>query len=362
MPPCAAFFMAAVFVKDLSMNRFFISIFSIWHAALYLLLTMLFVGCEKQPIQFTGKTMGASYHVTVVDLPETKNAKSMGRDIAEILADAHARMTTYESISELGRFNEAPINEWQSVSPLLYSAIKISMDVAKSTNGDFDPTVLPLVILWGFGPGEHHDRVPDDAEIAALKKHIGYRYLELDNAKDLRARKTQPIKIDLSGIGHGYGADLVADYLDKNGVKNYLAEVAGEMRTKGHRADGKFWRIAIEKPVDMQGEVFQGLEPSDMGLATSGDYRNFFMKDGVRYSHTIDPESGRPVKHALASVTVLDKSAARADALATAIMVMGPDKGRSFANKKHVPAYFIVRDGKAFRGFFSDAFKPFMKL
>jgi thiamine biosynthesis lipoprotein len=356
MPPCAAFFMPGNNVCFLMIHKYR---FNYFFCISIIFSVLLLSACEKQPYQFTGKTMGSTYHVTVLDIPKGQSAKNIEHDIELILVDAHARMTTYDEKSELNQFNHFSVNEWKAISPLLYRAIKISREICVSSENAFDPTVFPLVKLWGFGPGEHADRVPDDIEIQKSLANVGCQNIQLED-KNLRIKKLRELQVDLSGIGHGYGADLVAEYLDAKGIKNYLAEVAGEIRSKGHNAKGELWRIAIEKPQDISGEVFQGLRISDIGMATSGDYRNYFMQNGVRYSHTIDPATGRSINHSLTSVTVLDPSAAKADALATAILVMGPEKGRVFAEKMKVPAYFIVHENNQFRGFATEQFMPFM--
>jgi thiamine biosynthesis lipoprotein len=332
-----------------------------WLAAISFLFCGVFLltACEQKPVQFTGETMGSSYHITVVDLPDGQTAVALEKDIAALLSDAHARLTTYDPASELNQFNQAPVGEWLTLSPILHEALMLSFEASVLTAGAFDPTVASLVNLWGFGPGKRTDTVPTDADIAKAQAQIGYAALELE-AYEKRARKTRAITLDLSGMGHGYGADLVASYLDNKGVKNYLAEVAGESRTKGQRPGGGSWRLAIETPVAMQGEIFQALYLDNIGIATSGDYRNYFEKDGVRYSHTIDPKTGRPITHNLASVTVLDESAARADALATALLVLGMEKGKLLADSMAIPAFFIVRDGENFRGIATDTFKPYM--
>ena len=332
-----------------------------WLTAISFLFGCLFLltACEQKPVQFSGETMGSTYHITVVDIPDGQQASTLEKDIADLLADAHARLTTYDPASELNQFNNAPVGEWLTLSPVLHEALMLSFETSVLSAGAFDPTVAPLVNLWGFGPGKHTETVPNDADITKAKAAIGYAGLELE-AYEKRARKTRAIYLDLSGMGHGYGADLVANYLDSKGVKNYLAEVAGESRTKGQRPGGGAWRLAIETPVAMQGEIFQAVHLDNIGIATSGDYRNYFEKDGVRYSHTIDPRTGRPINHTLASVTVLDESAARADALATALLVLGMEKGKLLADSMAIPAFFIVRDGENFRGIATDTFKPYM--
>jgi thiamine biosynthesis lipoprotein len=330
-----------------------------WIIKSLLLLIFTLSGCEQKPSQFNGETMGSTYQITVVDIPNDQSADVLEHDIARLLADAHARLTTYDPKSELNRFNAAPVGEWITLSPILSNALKIAYDNAAITSGAFDPTVAPLVDLWGFGPGKHNDEVPSDADINTAKSLIGYTNIELENST-YRARKLKPLRLDLSGLGHGYGADLVANYLDEKKVRHYLIDVAGEIRSKGHRPNGDKWRVAIEKPIAMQGGIFQGIYLNAMGLATSGDYRNYFEQNGIRYSHTIDPQTGRPITHTLTSVTVLDKSAARADALATALLVLGPKRGQQLADLLNLPVYFIVRDGKTFRGFATNAFKPFM--
>lgn len=339
---------------------------SMWMRSLRLALlaSLFFVvlsGCSREETswRFEGKTMGSSYQITVVAPPDGVARDSLEREIASLLAQLHNTMSTYDSASELSRLSRAPAGEWLAVSATLFDVLATATEVSALSNGAFDVTVAPLVNLWGFGPADTQDKVPGDAEITAALAQVGFRHLEL-RMEPLAVRKRKPVSLDLSAIGHGYGADRVAALLDARGVTRYLADVAGEMRFAGLNARGMPWRIGIETPDQMPGTVYKAVKLTSGGMATSGDYRNYFEKDGKRYSHTIDPATGRPVQHTLASVTVIAETAAEADAWATALDVLGPEKGRSLAESMDLAAFFIVREGEGFRAYHTPSFESFL--
>jgi thiamine biosynthesis lipoprotein len=233
-------------------------------------------------------------------------------------------------------------------------------EMNRLSGGAFDVTVSPLLAAWGFGPRTAGPRVPDAAELAAAKASVGAAALELDGPPP-RARKSAPRAVELSAIAPGYAVDLVAAAFAARGVGNYMIEIGGEVRTAGHNAAGAKWRIGIEQPDATPGTPAVAIALSGESVSTSGDYREFFEVGGRRYSHTIDPVTAQPVEHGLASVTVLAADCMRADALATAIHVLGPEHGLELAEREAVPAYLLVRaaDG-GFTVRSSRAFAPYL--
>jgi len=246
-----------------------------------------------------------------------------------------------------------------NISKDFFKVTKYAISLASETQGAYDPTIGPLVNLWGFGPNSKRE-VPSDAAIAEAKTKVGFDKIDL-NSLGYKIRKKVPgIFLDLSSVAKGFGVDKIAYFLESQGIKRFMVEIGGEVRVKGKNAHGTLWKIAIESP--KSGDLSRVLDLHNTSLATSGNYRNFFMKDGKKYSHTISATTGRPVPNKLGSVSVVDKRGCmQADALATALMVMGLDKALKFANEKGIAAYFIYMDdgpsGQAFASVESSKFK-----
>ncbi len=307
-----------------------------------------------------GNTMGTTYSVKVVleegvDL-EGEKAK-LQKNLDLVLAAVNQQMSTYISNSELSRINKSDVGQKVSVSEPLAEILRISLEVYRTSSGAFDVTVGPLVNIWGFGPDEV-DQAPSAEAIAKARSVVGMYYLLVD--EDSNLTKHKDIYIDLSAIAKGYATDVMAKLLDDSGYPNYMVEIGGELKIKGHNPKGKPWTIGVEKPTLKRSGAVQGVRGNDVAIATSGDYRNYYEKDGERVSHTIDPNTGRPIDHSLASVTVITKSGAYADAYATALNVLGPEKGLALANELDLAAYFIIRDKDAFRVEYTDQFKLYM--
>lgn len=200
--------------------------------------------------------------------------------------------------------------------------------------------------------------VPTDAELAERKANTGIHHLSVDGNK--LSKDLPHLYVDLSTIAKGWGVDVVANYIESQGIHNYMVEVGGEIRLKGLNRDGVPWRIAVEKPTVDERSIQEIIEPGDMAIATSGDYRNYFERDGVRYSHIINPQTGRPIHNRVVSVTVLDKSCMTADGLATGLMVLGDEKGIEIAEQNHIPVFMIVKTDDGFKEIASSAFKPYL--
>lgn len=297
--------------------------------------------------EFGGGTMGTRYSVKLVDQPVAASLEQIAYEVSAILQRAdREQMSTYAPDSELSRVNAAAVGQEIALSAEMTEVLALALEINRVTDGAFDVTVGPLVNRWGFGPEDRReDRIPTQAEIDALLARVGSHHLALDKGRR-SLRKTADVYVDLSGIAKGYAVDNVADYLDSLGVASYFIEVGGELRIRGYKPGNQSWVPAIEKPVDTAPQVhnifYARGEP--IAVAGSGDYRNYFEADGVHYSHEIDPRTGRPITHALAGVYVIDSTAARADALATAFMVLGAERGFDLAEELGLAVYFVTRD------------------
>lgn len=311
------------------------------------LLCLILGACQQRAAleqhEYSGPTMGTTFNVKIVDVPAEVSLDEIQGLLRETLDDFEGLTSTYMEASELARFNNTATTDWVTVSPLLCTVVAEAQALSSETDGAFDITVGPLVNLWGFGPAGSRDEPPTTAEIEALLPRIGFDKIQADCEIPALRKVHADLYVDLSAWAKGYAADILADVLVANGIENFLVEVGGELRVQGRNSSGQEWAVAIEKPMPDGREIHTILNISNTGLATSGDYRNYFEHDGLRYSHTIDPRTGRPVAHKLASVTVLHKSAAKADGLATALLVLGPKDGPNLAREIGVEAIFLVR-------------------
>lgn len=328
---------------------------------------LLLFQCAKQDksaglIVIDGTTMGTVYSVKLVEVELDQlaiNRQDTQAGIDSLLARINQKMSTYIKKSEISRFNEYKKNDWYPVSDELRIVIEKSLLISKLSDGAFDVTVGPLVNLWGFGPEDREVLVPKDSEIVARINKIGYEKLSTMRHPPALKKKLPEIYCDLSGIAKGYGVDKIGQHLDSLNITNYLIDIGGELKAKGINHIAEAWRIGISTPDEKYG-IQKIVSLTDNAVATSGDYRNYFEKDGRRYSHTIDPRTGRPISHRLASVTVVHDSCTVADGLATAITVMGPDKGYEFALNMELPVFMIVREQSGFVEKMTPMFKRFL--
>jgi thiamine biosynthesis lipoprotein len=312
--------------------------------------------------QVSGATMGTTYRVKIHDLPAGTSERDLERDVARILATVDARMSTYRANSELSRFNDGPADAWTEVSHDTLAVVEAALGVSRLTSGAFDPTIGPLVDLWGFGAGGQVHKVPAPAQIEAARRRMSFADLRAATTPPRLGKKHGGTRLDLSGIAKGFGADKVAEHLERLGAGQYLVEVGGELRGRGASPRGEVWRVGIERPVAAPRAVQRVVRLGGQGLATSGDYRIFFEHDGATYAHLIDPRSGRPVDHGLASVTVIAGTTMWADALSTALMVLGPEAGRELAEREGIAAFFIARHPRGFVEIATPAFAPYLAV
>ena len=317
-------------------------------------------GEQTAPIQLSGQSMGTSWNVTVVPGKGTPPVEVLQQGIEAELEAVNRSMSTYREDSEISRFNAIGVDQWFEISPDMDAVLSAAMAIGWQSNGAYDVTVGPLVDLWGFGPPGPVTAPPSDDAITAVLERVGQDHLRLDS-EGQRLLKRSPVQLDLSSIAKGFAVDRVAQWLGAQGVERYLVEVGGEMRLAGLSARGDPWRIAIERPESGDRAVEQAIRLTDVGVATSGDYRNIFEVDGKRYSHSIDPHSGYPVAHDLVSVTVLHPSSMMADGWATALVVLGYEKAMAVAQEQGLAVYFIRRQGDAFVETHTPAFEPFLE-
>ncbi|ROU01824.1 FAD:protein FMN transferase [Marinobacter sp. R17] len=337
----------------------------IWPALVALLCSVALAGCsfkpDKEVWELSGPVFGTSYHIKVVLNDDKDRLEQLSAGINKVLDGVDASMSTWRDDSELSRFNEqADKSQWFPVSDNFYEVLQESHRVSDLSNGAFDITIGPVVNLWGFGPEARPETIPDEDLLAQRMSEVGYDKLQMRDTPNKAIRSDYPLYLDLSAIAKGYGVDAVGRYLDKQGVEAYLVEIGGEVDTRGRKPDGDVWRLAIEKPVSQTQTVQRIVALEDLAMATSGDYRNYFEVDGHRYSHTIDPATGHPISHKLASVSVITDNCMSADAMATALNVMGQDKGYTFAVKHDIAAYFIYRGDDGFDTKYTPAFSSYL--
>lgn len=310
---------------------------------------------------FDGSTMGTSYSLRWVAKDDRQIAE-IQQVVEERLALINQQMSTYIPESEVSRFNALNSGE-MLVSAELAGLVQRSQAISEQTAGAFDITVGPLVNLWGFGPEGRVISAPSSDMIASLRTRVGYQKLRVSQNPPLLTKKATNLQVDLSAIAKGHAVDQLASLLAGKGINNYLVEIGGEIKLSGNKPNGESWRIAIEAPLTNERAAQHVLPISNIAMATSGDYRNYFEENGVRYSHTINPLTGAPIQHALVSVTVLHPNCADADALATALMVMGDKKGVEFAKRHDLAAYFLIKaqEGAEFESVVTAKFDALLK-
>jgi thiamine biosynthesis lipoprotein len=296
-----------------------------------------------------GAAMGTTWSVHAL-APRGVARETIAAAVEAQLARVIREMSTWEPDSLISRFNRAEAGSWHALPEAFHAVLDAALTMAVDSDGAFDPTVGPLVNLWGFGPATDSvpsHAVPDQAALAQARARCGWRRIGLDRATR-SALQPGGAYLDFSGIAKGYAVDLVAQALREAGCASWLAEIGGELSGMGVKADGQPWWVALERPpLDGGAALLAALH--GMAIATSGDYRRHFEQDGRRYAHTIDPRSGSPVRHDLASVTVLHPSCMVADALATALTVLGEEEGMAFARRRNVAALFIGGAASGFR-------------
>ncbi len=327
-------------------------------AAAWLLGVMALGACDSQPAyqHYRGEAMG-----TEVALTHAGCAGDVEAAVMDELQQVDAQLSTWRPDSEVARFNASAAGDWFPVSPPVAALAIEALALSRRSAGAFDVTVGPLVQLWGFGSeAPANESAPTADAVAAAMRRVGWRNLEARPAPPALRKRLEGMSLDFSAIGKGQGVDRVGERLESLGCRSYLVDIGGEVRTLGLGPKGGPWRIGVEQPDGSPPKWV--LRLSGHAAATSGDYRNFRLLDGRRASHAIDPRTGVPVLHALASVTVVAASAAQADGLATAILVLGPDAGWRFARRERVAALLLVRGASGIEHRYTESMSRFLEL
>lgn len=288
----------------------------------------------------SGSTMGTRFSA-VLQAAAGLDTEALGAVLQTAVDRVDRQMSTWKPDSDLMRLNAAPCRQWLAVPDELFRVLLGALQVSVASGGAFEIAVGELVTAYGFGPPSSVGSIPARPERASER-------LEID-PEGKRVRKHGPLTLDLNGIAKGFAVDQMARCLEAHGITSYLVGIDGEMRTRGLKADGSDWKVALERPVRGRREVLGALELSDIAIATSGDYRHWREQGGQSYSHTMDPATGAPLQSNLASVSVLCASCMQADAWATALMVLGPERGRALAEREGLAAIFVLREGDELR-------------
>ncbi|MGE0160371.1 MAG: FAD:protein FMN transferase [Gemmatimonadales bacterium] len=297
----------------------------------------------REPILLSGTTMGSLYHVTIDEELSGEERARARAIVEERFTYVDHLLSTYDSTSEVSRFNRHASTEPFAVSAEVLDLLVLLREVSESSGGALDVTVAPLVDAWGFGPVDRDGAVPDDALLAELMAFVGYERLLIDEGARTVAKSDPRVRIDLSSIGQGYAVEVVASALEELGLTRFLVEMSGELMAVGTHRDGTPWRVGIEAPEPRAAAVWGTIDLGDEGISTAGDYLNYVEVDGVRYAHLIDPRMGRPVRMIGAAVSVVHESVTVADAWDTALAVLGPDAGFALAEREGLAAFFITR-------------------
>ncbi len=311
---------------------------------------------EKQPlgnlVVVNGETMGTTYTIKYLD-EKGRNFKS---EIDAILINFSQCLSTYIPDSEISTFNNKT-NAIYFKQPYFYPVLKRSREVFEASEGAFDPTVMPLVRFWGFGP-DKNEKMSKKIEIDSLVRFVGFQFLSFDELGLKKLKKN--VQIDFNAIAQGYGVDVIGDFLKSKNIQNMMVEIGGEVLCKGKNEEGKIWSIGIENPQfeEKGGSEVQAIVQMDnKALATSGNYRKFYVKDGKKYAHTIDPKTGYPVQHSLLSATVFAPDAMTADAYATAMMVIGKEKAIELAKKQNLEIFLVFDENGQTQTYVSESIK-----
>ena len=315
-------------------------------------LFLVVCGCDRGATStyIEGQTMGTSYHITVVT-KRLVEAASLQQSIDAVLAEVNDSMSTYQSTSELSRINASSEIAFP-ISRKLSAVLRAAISICEKSSGFYDISIGPLVNLWGFGPNRTNT-IPSQEAVAEALERVGCDRIEV-NGNQLN--RPAGMYIDLSSIAKGYGVDRVAAYLESLGYSHYMVEIGGEVVAKGYNDRGRIWRIGVERPVLEGGSPILAVPLSERGLATSGDYRNFFVEGEKHYGHTVDPHTGYPIEHNTVSVTVLANSAMMADGWATALNSAGVERGRRIAAENNLAAFFIFTEDGELKTFSTSAF------
>jgi thiamine biosynthesis lipoprotein len=311
-------------------------------------------------VELSGDAFGTTWHVRLAGADGAPSPDEVAHEIRAALDGVDAGTSTWRDDSEIARFNSSPSTAWQAVSRDTAAVVAVALEVHRRSAGAFDPTVAPLVELWGFGPEGPRQRPPGREAVAAALARVAGGALAVRHDPPALRKARSDLALDLSAVAKGYAVDAIARRLDALGVARFLVEVGGELRARGAGPGGGPWRVGIERPQPGPSRMGWTLALADAALASAGDYRRYFEWRGRRYSHAIDPRSGRPVDHALVSVSVLAPDAAWADAWATALLVLGPEAGARVATREGLAVLFVLDRGAGLETQATPALEPYL--
>ncbi len=326
----------------------------------FILLPLLLTACTKNKVHTVvnqGYTQGTTYHVKYL----VDKKVNYGADITRILEDIDISMSTYRDDSYITKVNNS--DDWVEVDEMFIEVLNSALEIAEETRGDFDPTVGPLMKVWGF-TNAGIEKQPTEQEIVEIIRKVGYAKVETAGHK---VKIPQGFELDFNSIAPGYTADKIAGFLETKGIENYMVEIGGEIKARGANEKGNIWKIGVDKPTEEleEGDRFQFiLELKDAGMATSGNYRKFWVDDetGMRYAHTIDPHLGIPARNSLLSATIVAKTSMQADAYATVCMVKGYAECKQFLEQKQDLEGYLVyaKQDSTWGVYFTEGFKNFL--
>ncbi|CNK43060.1 thiamine biosynthesis lipoprotein [Yersinia frederiksenii] len=315
----------------------------------------------RQQIDIEGKTMGTFYSVKISGATPP-NPHQLQQEIDALLEQANNDISTYRQTSVLSRFNQYRGSEPQPIPRGMADIILQAQRIGRDTDGAMNITVGPLVNLWGFGAEKQPTQIPTQDQIDSARQQVGLQHLTLisDNRGEWLQKDLPDLYVDLSTMGEGYGVDLLVNLMMQKGITNYLVSVGGAVSSRGVNGQGQPWRVAIQKPTDQENAVQALVDLQGYSISTSGSYRNYFEQGGQRYSHVLDPATGRPINHRLVSATVIATTALEADGWDTGLMVLGTEKALRLAEKKGLAVYLITKTDQGFTAVMTPQFKAFL--
>jgi len=330
-------------------------------ALMLALFVSLLTGCgaETESVRLGGSIYGTQWALVYPADGTDKTSAEVKAALEAAFEVVDTSMNSYDPDSTLSRFNRLDVGEPLELDWDFAYVLSEAFKVSHLTEGAYDVSVGPLLDLWGFGP-EGPRAFPSGESIMAVRAAVGSAQFDWDPRTRTLIKKHPDAYLELSSIAKGYGVDLGADALDELGLNSYMLDIGGEIRLRGQSPRGDLWRIAVERPNGVGRQMQVALALTDTGLATSGDYRNFFEREGKRYSHLLDPRTGYPIAHDLVSVTVVHPSTALADAWATALIILGADDALAIAERQRLAVYLVRQIGDNYEASWSSAFAPFM--
>ena len=328
-------------------------------------LTQFLLGCEADQgrHELSGSTMGTAWNLSYYASPKNRSSEPelVRSKVEDRLLHLNTILSNYVDDSEISRLNALPSGKYSSISPELIKVFNVALQISKLTNGIYDISISPLVELWGFGPSLPRFHIPSIEEIAANRLLVGLDEIIIDEENNT-ILKSSARSFDLSSLGKGYAVDVISDDLKNLGISNFLFEIGGELFASGTPAQDRLWKVAVKSPLPNSSGISKIFSLSEVAVATSGDYQNFFEHQNIRYSHIIDPITGFPIQRDLVSATVIAKDAMTADAFATAFILLGSEKAIALANQRNLAVYLIKKDGEKYIELMSSKLLNYLEI